>query len=222
MVPVVERKIIKKNTQELDSEMDCEIIESYTWQQATVLAYFAKKDNRVEKAVTLPGVTFIPVKGSDMLGILVSEDACMMTCNIGENININNPIDFRRRTEDSKEMAELSFEWNPMYSIYELESNLEKIDSIMRCVEKLDPVYSQTERSFYLVVDKKGIPLGRLYDSTMGKYLLVKDLVMKEFEKEFFARAVAQAKEDKKQAAGRETYLRTEASSARRKFLIGE
>lgn len=187
-------------------------------QNIFVSVYYNLEKNRVEKAVTLPDTTFTPVKGSNLLGILTSPNGDMMTYSIGENINNNSPIIFKKNADDGIETALLTFTWNP--EDFRSEPDIEARGPETKLDQKADSVYSQTKRWFYLTVDRKGNPKGLLYDSTMNKFLRIKDLLLSDFETEFLTRAFEQAEIDRIKSNQARSYLMRQADADDRKFLI--
>lgn len=189
----------------------------YVIQNIFVTVYYNKEQKRVEKAAIIPNATFVPIKGSNIMGLLISPNGDRMTYSVGESINNNSPIEFAKEAEDGEEFAAVTFGWNPEDFASEFVEP-EKLAEMAKNNEKLDSAYSSVGRYFYFAVDRYGNPTGMLYDSTMDKYLPVGDLGT--FEKEFIARAIRQAKEDKADKKGKISYVRRLADSAKRKYLV--
>lgn len=164
---------------------------------AFISVYFDKQKNRVELGTTISDATFIPVKGSNMLGILKTPNGYMMTYGIGRSINNNSPIEFKNC--NGFELAHLRFEWNPEDFKEEIAEADRGPD--IKLDEKVNPIYTWTKRYFELLVDKKGHPKGFVHDSTTGKYLMVEQTDLSRFEDEFINRSENQAKEEEARRA---------------------
>lgn len=162
-----------------------------------ISVYFDKQKNRVELATTIYGAIFIPVKGSDMLGVIKTTTGYMMTYGIGRSINNNSPIEFKNCNEF--ELAHLRFEWNPEDFKEEIAEADRGPD--VKLDEKANPIYTWTKRYFELLVDKKGHPKGFIHDSTTGEYLLVEQTDLSGFEAKFINRSANQAKEEEARRA---------------------
>ena len=165
-----------------------------TVQDIFMPVYFDKQRNRVALATVISDATFIPIKGSDMLGIIKTPTGYMMTYSTGRSINNNTPIKFNDELGAGKKLATLTFTWKQ--EDFKLDLDPKELSPRTIFKKTVEENYSVPENFFYLVVDKTGNPVGSIYDSTTGSYLPLQKTNLSLFERDFINRSANQAKEE--------------------------